>query len=99
MHATAIRLTRRSRSLLQHLDDRAAVGDLVVEDDDVLAVDVADDRVDHDAVVAQALLAAGGHRQPEHAREVGRCLRVAEIRRDDDGVLQVLPAGSAAPAP
>ena len=38
---------------VQHLHDRAAVGDLVVEDDDVLAVDVADERVDDDPIVAR----------------------------------------------
>ena len=79
VQATVIRFTWRSRSFCQHLDDRAAVGDLVVEDDHVLAVDVADDGVDHDPVVAHALLAAGRHGQLQHAGEVGRLLGVAEI--------------------
>ena len=57
--------------LVQHLDDCAAVGDLVVDDDHVLPVDVTDDGVDHDVVVADPLLAAGGHRQPRASGRSG----------------------------
>ena len=55
---------------VQDFHDRPAVGDFVVEDDDVLAIDVADDGVEDDAVVAQAALAAGGDRKPQHPREM-----------------------------
>ena len=56
--------------------------------DHVLPVDVADNGVDHHAVVAHALFAAGRHRQVQHAGEVAGGLRVAQVRRHDDRVLQ-----------
>ena len=56
---------------LQQLDDRAAGGDLVVEDDGPLAGDVADDRVDDDLVVGEPLLAAGRDGQARAAARRG----------------------------
>jgi hypothetical protein len=63
----------------KHLQDRAAVGNLVVQHDDVLPLHVADERVDDDSVVAHTLLAAGRHRQAEAPSEMRGFLGVAEI--------------------
>ena len=73
---------------LDNFDDRAAVRDFIVDDDHVLPGHVADDGIDHHAVVAQALFAACRHGQFQHAGEVGRFLGVTQIRRDDDRVLE-----------
>src|SRR3954471_20055904 len=66
--------------LVEQLDDRPAGGDLVVEDDRMLALDVTDDRVDDDPVVGQPLLAAGGDGEAQQPGEVRRGLGVAEVR-------------------
>ena len=54
---------------VEQLDDRATGGDLVVEDDGAPALDVTDDRVDDDAVVAEAPLAS---RPPPAGRAAAR---------------------------
>ena len=81
-----------SLELVHQLDDRAAGGDLVVEDDGLLAGHVADDRVDHDLVVGLALLAAGRDRHAEQPGEQRGGLGVAEVGRHDDGVGEVAAA-------
>ena len=43
-------------------DNRAASGDLVVQDDHTFSVDVADDRVNDDLPIADPAFAARGHR-------------------------------------
>ncbi len=50
--------------LVEELDDRATGRDLVIEDDGLLAGDVADDGVDHDRVIVETLLAAGRDWKP-----------------------------------
>ena len=74
---------------VQELDDRGAAGDLVVEHDDVAALHIANDRADRDPLVAVPLLRAGGYWQLKQPRERGRVLRVAQVRRHDDGVGQI----------
>lgn len=64
---------------VRQLDDRAAGRHLVVQDDDVLAVHVADDGVDDHLVVGEPLLAPGRHRQAEQPGERGGRLGVAEV--------------------
>src|SRR5262245_64381110 len=74
----------------EQLDDRAALGDLVVDDDRVLARYVADDGADLDPVVFEALLRAHCDADAEKAGEGGGVLGIAEVRRDDDGVGEVV---------
>ena len=77
---------------VEQLDDGAARGDLVIEHDGPLALDVADDGVDDDGVVAEPALGPGSDGQPEQPRELGGVLGVAEVGGDDDGVVEVLLA-------
>jgi hypothetical protein len=74
---------------VEQLDDGSAGRDLVVEHNGSAPVDVADDGVDDDPVVAEPALAAGGHWEPQEAGELRGRLRVAQVGRDDDGVGQV----------
>ena len=74
---------------LQHLQHRPAIGDLVVHHDDILAAHLAHDRIDHDPVVAETLLAARRHRDMQQARELRGRLGVAEVGRDDHGVAKI----------
>jgi hypothetical protein len=55
-------------------------------------LDVTDDRVDDDPVVAQPALRPRGDGQSEQPRELGRVLGVAQVGRDDDAVVEVLLA-------
>lgn len=72
--------------------DRAPGGDLVVEDDRTLTGDVAHNHVDDDLVVGLAHLGACCNRQAEQPGELRRGLGVAEVRRDDDAVGEVVGA-------
>ena len=64
---------------VEELHDGAPLGDLVVQHDDVAALDVADDRADRHLVVVEALLGAGRHRYPEQPGEGRRLLGVAQV--------------------
>ena len=68
---------------VEEFDDRAAGGDLVVEDDRVATGDVADDGVDHDTVVGDAALGACGDRQAEQPLAGSRGPGVAAERHDE----------------
>ena len=73
----------------EQLDDRTRGGDLVVQHDDVPALHVADDAVDHHRVVGEAALGPGGDREAQVPGELGGHLGVAEVRGDHDGVREV----------
>ena len=74
------------------LDDRPARGDLIVEDDGLLARDVTDHRRDHHLVVGEALFVAGSHWKSKEPRQQRRLFGVAEVRGHDDVVAEVASA-------
>ena len=55
--------------VLKDLDDRSAIGDLVVKDDDIFSVDFADDILDDYFVVGDTLFAACCDRHTKHTRK------------------------------
>ena len=95
VQATRTWPTPRRAQVLQQFDHRRAGGDLVVEDDHVLAGGLADDGADRDLGRREMrCLAADRDRQPEPPREGRRLLGVAHVRRDHDGVGEVVAGGS-----
>ena len=80
----------RSRAMLGGGHDRAAGVDLVVDDEDVAAFDVADQVLGGDALfVADALLVDDRQRRAEQARDVARALGAADVGREHGDVGEV----------
>src|SRR5919108_3878158 len=74
----------------KQLQDRSAAHDLVVENDDVAAMDIANQRRDPDLGVAQPFLRARRHRRSQPSGEGRGTLGISEIGRNNNSIAEVV---------
>jgi hypothetical protein len=70
-------------------DDRAGSGDFIIEDDDVLAFDLADDETMLDLFVIDATLVDDGHRNVQPLGELAGALAAAGIGGHRDRIGEI----------